>query len=52
MAANTVIGLLVTIFGGAFGIWGWIAAAVAVLVLAPVLARIEYKITGREFPRA
>jgi hypothetical protein len=52
MMLSAAIGILARLLGGAFGVYGWAAAAIAVIALVPILARIEYKITGRQFPRA
>jgi hypothetical protein len=51
LVISAIIGLAVRLFGGAFGIYGWIAAAMVIVALAPIMGRIEYKITGREYPR-
>jgi hypothetical protein len=52
MVLTAVIGFLASVFANTFGIYGWIAAGVIVLALAPIVARVEYRITGKEYRRA
>lgn len=51
-ALSAVVWLLATVLAGTFGIYGWIATGVIVVALAPIVACIEYKITGKEYPHA
>jgi hypothetical protein len=51
MVISAIIGIAARLCGGVFGVYGWIAAAIAILALAPIMSRMEYKITGKEYPR-
>jgi len=52
MALGAVTNIILSALGFAFGIYGWIAAAIVAVALAPIMMRLEYKITGRECGRA
>ena len=51
IATTIGLGLLFSIVIRASGIWRWIAAAAVLVALTPVIIRIEYKLSGREYPR-
>jgi hypothetical protein len=46
------LGAVTNIILSALGIYGWIAAAIVAFALAPIMMRLEYKITGRKWRRA
>jgi hypothetical protein len=52
MALGAATNIVLSALGFTFGIYGWIAAAIVAIVLAPLMIRIEYKITGRDWRRA
>ena len=52
MVLNVVMSTTLSALGVAFGIYGWIAAAIVVIASAPIVIRIEYKISDKEWRRA
>jgi len=52
LAFGALTGVIASVLGGAFGVFGWTIVALVIVVAAPINGRIEYKITGRELPRS